>query len=88
MSTGIPHLFREDGAFYTPTRRWLTAESPGKLPGAAQLLARLHTPSFTLVSLTSGEAPARLGPYRREGATRLVALFSGDVLHFNQYAQP
>ncbi len=87
VTTDFPHFFREGGAFYTPTRRWLTAETPSQLPGAARLLARLDTPSFTLVSLQAQQAPARLGPYVR-GPARLVPLFSGNTVHLTQYTRP
>jgi len=86
VSVGIPHLFREGGAFYTPTRRWLTAENPGDLPGAAEVLARLHAPTFTLASLLHSQAPAALGPYARQPGTRLVPLFDGQHLYLTRYA--
>lgn len=87
VTTDFPHFFREGGAFYTPTRRWLTAETPHQLPGAARLLARLDTPTFTLLSLQASQAPPRLGPYVR-GAARELPLFSGNTVHLTQYTQP
>lgn len=66
-SPTLLHFWREGGAFYTPTRPWLTAPSSADVRQAAALLEHLHEPGFTLVSLDLRQAPEVLGPYRQAG---------------------
>jgi hypothetical protein len=87
VTTDIPHLWREGGAFYTPTRRWLTTDSRQQLPAAARVLERTGAASFTLVSWpgpTSPPLPGRLGPYLR-GPGRPLELVPGLTLEVTQY---
>gem|GEM_PF-1226077 len=87
VTTDIAHLWREGGAFYTPTRRWLTTNSRRQLPAAARVLEQTGAASFTLVSWpspTTPPIPDRLGPYRR-GSGRPLELVPGLVLRVTQY---
>jgi hypothetical protein len=87
VTTDVAHLWREGGAFYTPTRRWLTTSSRGQLPAAARLLEQTGTASFTLVSwpdTTSLPVPGRLGPYLR-GSGHPLELVPGLTLQVTEY---
>jgi 4-amino-4-deoxy-L-arabinose transferase-like glycosyltransferase len=87
VTTDIAHLWREGGAFYTPTRRWLTTSSRKQLPDAARVLERTGASSFTLVSWpgpTSPPIPARLGPYVR-GSGQPLELVPGLTLRVTEY---
>jgi len=79
VTTDLPHFWREGGGFYTPARRWLTAETIAQLPAAVDVVRRLNAPSFTLVSRTPGEAPSRLGPYTRRSRRALPVVSGIDV---------
>jgi len=84
VTTDVPHFWREGGGFYTPDRRWLTADTPAQLPAAVDVLGRLDAPSFTLVSRTPGEAPRRLGAYTR-GSRRALPVVPGIDLSISRY---
>ncbi|HEY5164443.1 MAG TPA: hypothetical protein VIJ44_00690, partial [Acidimicrobiia bacterium] len=84
VTTDLPHFWREGGGFYTPGRRWLTAETTAQLPAAVDVVRRLDAPSFTLVSRTPGEAPQRLGPYRR-GSRQALPVVSGIDVAVSRY---
>ncbi len=84
VTTDLPHFWREGGGFYTPARRWLTAETTAQLPAAVDVVRRLDAPSFTLVSRTPGEAPGRLGPYTR-GSRRALPVVSGIDVAVSRY---
>jgi hypothetical protein len=79
ITTDLPHFWREGGGFYTPAVRWLTAETAAQLPAAVGVLGRLDAPTFTLVSATPREAPARLGPYTRVSRRALPVVSGIDV---------
>jgi hypothetical protein len=83
-STSLSHFWREGGAFYAPTRPWLTAPTRGDLGKALGVLEGLRAPAFTLVSRTAGEAPPRLGPYRR-WSLRRIALVEDIRIEITQY---
>jgi hypothetical protein len=87
VTTDIAHLWREGGAFYTPTRRWLTTTSRKQLPAAARVVEQTGAASFTLVSWpgpTSPPIPARLGPYLR-GFGHPLELVPGLTLQVTEY---
>ena len=84
--SGLLHFWREGGAFYTPTRPWLTAEQASELGPAARVLTRQAAPAFTLVTLDPAPAPARIGPYRRGGA-QTVPFLAGLRLRVTRYTR-
>ena len=84
---GLLHFWREGGAFYTPTRPWLTAEHASELDPAARVLTRQAAPGFTLVSLEGTAVPVRIGPYRR-GTERTVPFLAGLRLRVTRFALP
>jgi hypothetical protein len=77
VTTGLPHLLREGGAFFTPGSRWLTAEVGSEVPAALAVLERRQARGFTLVARFRRQAPAWLGDYRRVDRHHIG--FVGDV---------
>ncbi|MCJ7438361.1 MAG: hypothetical protein MUP97_11460 [Acidimicrobiia bacterium] len=74
LSSGLPHQLREWGAFYSPDRRWLTAETSGELPTALAVLDETGADRFTLVARLRAEAPKRLGAYERRSVRSISFL--------------
>ena len=84
--SGLLHFWREGGAFYTPTRRWLTAEQASQLPAAARVVAATGAPAFTLVTLDSASAPRQIGAYRA-GTHQSVAFLAGLRLTLTRFTR-
>jgi hypothetical protein len=84
LVTDLPHFLREAGAFYTPDRHWLTAETGAEVKPALRVLERSGAGGFTLVTRFPTGAPATMGPYHRVDRGSLP-LVSGVVLATARY---
>ncbi len=81
---GLPHLLREAGASYSPTRRWLTAESEAELPEALDVVAATGDDQFRLVGRRAAETPRELDGWTRISRhdVRLVGDISLSVAEY------
>ncbi|MSO79889.1 MAG: hypothetical protein EXQ79_09840 [Acidimicrobiia bacterium] len=68
------HLLREGGAFYNGDRQWLTATNDHEVDEAVQVLRRAGVHHVAVIRLAGLGSPAALGPFQREGSTRLELL--------------
>jgi hypothetical protein len=84
--SGLLHLWREGGGFYTPTRPWLTAERASELGPVARVLTQQAAPAFTLVTLDPAPVPARIGPYRA-GPEETVRFLAGLRLRVTRFTR-
>jgi hypothetical protein len=71
-------LFREVGAFYTPSRHWLTAVTDHDLDRAVTVAQRSGAREFATVAPAGQANPRRLGDYVR-GRTELVPYLRRDL---------
>jgi hypothetical protein len=62
------HFFREAGAFYDPSRHWLTATTPAQLRAAVQIASASGATEFALIDDVPAVAPPKLGGYTRTGS--------------------
>jgi hypothetical protein len=72
------HLFREGGAFYNPSRRWLNAPYARDLPRAVRIVREAGFDGFTLVGAERGVATQ--GAFQRVGSRRLEFLPGFDLV--------
>lgn len=71
-------LFREVGAFYTPSSRWLTAPSVDDLHRAVGITRESGADEFATIGPEGQSTPRELGDYVR-GRTELVPFTRSDV---------
>ncbi len=74
---GLPHLLREAGASYSPTRRWLTAETDDELPDALDVVAATGDERFRLVGRRAAQTPRELDGWTR--VSRRDVRLVGDI---------
>ena len=80
-----PHLAREAGAFYDPTRRWLTADSPQNESRAFDVLRAAGIDLVGVVEIERGQTDAQMAGWRAR-ARRHIRLFSDVDLRVTTYA--
>jgi hypothetical protein len=81
-------LFREVGAFYTPSRHWLTAATDAQLDDAVRVARKSGAREFATIGPEGQDIPQRLGGYVRR-ATQLVPFTRPDVrVQVTTYALP
>jgi len=78
------HLAREAGAFYDPTRRWLTADSPQNQTRAFDVLRAAGIDVVGVVDIERGQADADVVGWRARGR-RHIRLFSDVDLRVTTY---
>lgn len=81
------HLLREGGAFYNGDRQWLTATNDHEVDEAVQVLRRAGVHHVAVIRLAGLGSPAALGPFQREGSTRLE-LLPGVQFTVTSYERP
>jgi hypothetical protein len=72
--SGDPHLFREAGSFYEPTRHWLTATTPANRQRAAEIIAATGADELAFVTGATGPLPRTIGDFRRTAIERVSYL--------------
>lgn len=65
------HLLREGGAFYEPSRHWLTATGPGALRRAMVVVGRAGDREVAVVATDPSTLPERLAGFERAGDAHL-----------------
>jgi hypothetical protein len=72
------HLFREGGAYYTPDRRWLTAETREQLDRALEIARAEGLDTIAIVSV--GKAAIDPGPGYATVRVDRIAFFAGEPI--------
>jgi len=72
------HLFREGGAYYTPDRRWLTAETREQLDRALEIARAEGLDTIAIVSV--GQAAIDPGPGYATVRVDRIAFFAGEPI--------
>jgi len=75
-----PHVLREGGAFYSPSRRWLTAVGGRELHRAFHVAAESGVRVVTLVGVVGRSRPASVSGFDRGRSTRREFLPGVTVL--------
>jgi hypothetical protein len=75
---GEAHVLREGGAFYDPSRHWLTATSDEELRDAARIVADAGDTEFAYVVSAGAGIPHSIGGFERDGVER-VAFLRSDI---------
>ena len=68
------HLLREGGAFYEPSRRWLTVTSDAELHRALRIVEGAGVHELALATDSTGPYPSHLGAFERQGVQRVEFL--------------
>jgi hypothetical protein len=68
------HALREGGAFYDPSRHWLTATTHGDLERAVSILTQSGDAEFALVASDGRKYPASIGRFTKRGTQHVVFL--------------
>jgi hypothetical protein len=80
----ISHVAREEGAFYTPTRKWLTAQSSADEARAARIMVEAGVRRLSVVSIDDRHHDSNLAGYSKVDRRR-IHLFSDTPLRITSY---
>jgi hypothetical protein len=84
LISGEAHVMREGGAFYDPSRHWLTATDPAQFRRALSIVDRAGDDEFGYIVADGKELPMTLGGYHRHGV-ELVRFLPGYTLRIGTY---
>jgi hypothetical protein len=71
-------FFREVGAYYTPSKHWLTAPTDSQLRDAVQVAYESGARELATIGLAGQDIPARIGRYVRD-RTQFVPFTRSDI---------
>jgi hypothetical protein len=72
--SGEAHVFREGGAFYDPSRHWLTTTDEKELHQAVRIVRASGDTEFAYVVTNGSHIPRVIDGYRRDGVQRIQFL--------------
>jgi hypothetical protein len=82
------HLLREGGAFYTPDRRWLTAESDAELRAASRVAREADARRVVVVAVEGRDLRGRIPGFSETRRERIEFLPGLDVVAVHYRAAP